>query len=309
MERPWRAAVSFKALCSSSISLQLHHAIDRVRLGTGVVEIKFTMLRLAAKHCCALALGILATSCGTLNNGRGWGQDVNLLPPPSQIGTAFGRALRDPATWAPAAAATLFAATEADENLSTWARDHTPLFGSEQGAFDGSSKLRDTLAASTLVTALATPSGKNAGPWMKAKLQGLAVEGLALWTTHEATFGLKRLSGRERPNDVDDMSFPSSRSANAFALAALSGRNLESLPMPEPYANTARVTLQLIASGAAWGRVESGSHFPSDVLAGAALGNFVASFIHDAFFGSKGNWKLAIEPLPAGTRMKLEVRH
>ena len=37
------------------------------------------------------------------------------------------------------------------------------------------------------------------------------------------------------------------------------------------------------ASGVAWARVEAGRHFPSDVLAGAALGNFITTFILDAF--------------------------
>jgi len=38
-----------------------------------------------------------------------------------------------------------------------------------------------------------------------------------------------------------------------------------------------------MASGTAWARVEAGVHYPSDVLAGAALGNFLTAFIHDAF--------------------------
>jgi hypothetical protein len=35
----------------------------------------------------------------------------------------------------------------------------------------------------------------------------------------------------------------------------------------------------------AWARVEGAKHFPSDVLAGAALGYFITAFIHDAFLG------------------------
>ena len=35
----------------------------------------------------------------------------------------------------------------------------------------------------------------------------------------------------------------------------------------------------------AWARVEGDRHYPSDVLAGAALGHFLSAFIHDAFLG------------------------
>jgi membrane-associated phospholipid phosphatase len=39
----------------------------------------------------------------------------------------------------------------------------------------------------------------------------------------------------------------------------------------------------VLASGVAWARVEARVHYPSDVLFGAALGHFLAAFIHDAF--------------------------
>ena len=38
-----------------------------------------------------------------------------------------------------------------------------------------------------------------------------------------------------------------------------------------------------------WARIEAGAHFPSDTLLGAALGNFVASFVNDAFLGPVGS--------------------
>lgn len=34
---------------------------------------------------------------------------------------------------------------------------------------------------------------------------------------------------------------------------------------------------------------EGGKHYPSDVLFGAALGNFVAIFVHDAFLPAESN--------------------
>ena len=40
------------------------------------------------------------------------------------------------------------------------------------------------------------------------------------------------------------------------------------------------------AWGTAWARVEAGKHYPSDVLASAALANFVAGFIQRAFISS-----------------------
>ena len=50
-----------------------------------------------------------------------------------------------------------------------------------------------------------------------------------------------------------------------------------------------KTSFRLIAAGTAWARVEGGVHYPSDVLFGAALGNFVAVFVHDAFLPADSN--------------------
>jgi hypothetical protein len=36
-------------------------------------------------------------------------------------------------------------------------------------------------------------------------------------------------------------------------------------------------------------------HFPSDVLAGAALGNFIALLVHDAFLGTGDGVAVAVQ--------------
>jgi membrane-associated phospholipid phosphatase len=65
----------------------------------------------------------------------------------------------------------------------------------------------------------------------------------------------------------------------------------------------------LLASGSAWARVEGGKHFPSDGLAGAALGHFLSTFIHDAFIGiPKANrCQLVIMPSKGGAMAYLYV--
>jgi hypothetical protein len=47
--------------------------------------------------------------------------------------------------------------------------------------------------------------------------------------------------------------------------------------------SSAQLALTALAAGTAWARIEAGQHYPTDVLAGAALGNFIAILIHDAF--------------------------
>ena len=49
-----------------------------------------------------------------------------------------------------------------------------------------------------------------------------------------------------------------------------------------------------LASATAWARVEGKKHFPSDVLAGAALGHFLTVVIHDTFIGLGDDHKFSL---------------
>jgi len=46
-----------------------------------------------------------------------------------------------------------------------------------------------------------------------------------------------------------------------------------------------RIGLATLTAGTAWARVEARQHFPSDVLAGGALGYVLAAFFNDALLG------------------------
>ena len=92
-----------------------------------------------------------------------------------------------------------------------------------------------------------------------------------------AVFSLKALVGRARPcgslahvhalvfGTPHDPSFPSGHAAGAFAVAAFVAFESRAHPV-------AKVALFVIAAGIALSRVVLGVHFPSDVVAGAALG-------------------------------------
>jgi hypothetical protein len=55
-----------------------------------------------------------------------------------------------------------------------------------------------------------------------------------------------------------------------------------------PAAVTAgRISLGTITAATAWARVEAYQHYPSDVLAGIAIGHFFGAFVTDAFVGAE----------------------
>lgn len=258
----------------------------------------------------ALGVALTATGCGTLPDGSRWGQDAFTCFDSNRIARAARGALLSPHTLVPLAGAAVFAIDDFDEKASDWATKHTPLFGSENGARKASDDLASFLAAETLVTALATPSGNEAAPWASAKMKGLAVEGTAIGITQSLTGVLKEAFVRDRPDGSNDNSFPSLHSSTAFACATLSNRNLDSIDLPAGMRPVFQSGNLVIASGVAWARIEGRKHYPSDVLFGAALGHFLTAFIHDAFLNlpDDDRVELAVGPLDTGAGIHLAVR-
>ncbi|MFQ5520160.1 MAG: phosphatase PAP2 family protein [Candidatus Methylomirabilia bacterium] len=250
-------------------------------------------------------LSIYAAGCGTLENGRGWGQDAIYPVDLSRLPRAAKKALFDPITYVPAAAALIFAIDDFDERVSDWAVRHNPVFGSESRASDASDYLRGALIAEAFATAVIAPSGDEPAEWASAKAKGIGVEALALGGSWLATNGLKVATDRTRPDRSDDRSFPSGHATSAFSAAALASRNLDSIQMKNGWRTALTATNIALASSVAWARVEGQRHFPSDVLAGAVLGNFLTVVIHDSFIGLRenGNLSLYIEPAKDGGKV------
>ncbi|MHB8481356.1 MAG: phosphatase PAP2 family protein [Nitrospiria bacterium] len=251
--------------------------------------------RSALRDLSLTCLVLMALSgCGTLPNGRAWGEDATLWPGLPKIRGAALHAIQSPVTWIPVAGTVVFSLGHLDQRVSDWASEKTPVFGSVDAADKASNSLLYTTIGGALLTALAAPSGPDSA----SKLKGLGVE-LAAGSATAGLTGLLHVGiNRERPNGLSGYSFPSGHSSGVFAAAALGGENVESLPLSDGVKTGVRTGFVTLAAGTAWARVEAKEHFPSDVLAGAALGNFISIFIHDAFLGLDENAPVALSVEP-----------
>lgn len=91
----------------------------------------------------------------------------------------------------------------------------------------------------------------------------------SFFTNYAATYALKQMFPKTRPNGADDESFPSGHTSVAFQGAAF---------IHLRYGIKYGVPAYLAASYVGWTRVESDNHYVVDVVAGAALG-IASSFI------------------------------
>jgi hypothetical protein len=200
---------------------------------------------------------------------------------PSSVWGRLGHSVTSAATqtevWVPAAAAALFRVGDWDEHMSDWAVDHTPIFGSPENADRWSDNLETASTWAMYGSILAVPSDREA----PGKLMTLAVDVVASWTTDEVTDAVKRATDRDRPNGRNRLSFPSGHTSGSFVHTTLAKENLDALPAG--WSTTADYALTTMAIATGWARIEAEQHYPSDVLFGAALGNFLAHVFINGF--------------------------
>jgi len=257
-----------------------------------------------------ILLSFYIAGCGTLNNGRGWGQDAIYPVDLKRVGRAAHNAFFDLQTLVPAIGALIFTIDDWDEKASDWAIDHNPVFGSIEDAVDASDAINTFLMAETVITTLATPSGDDPKTWAYSKFKGACVEIAANKAATRTTSYLKKKVGRKRPDESNDKSFPSGHATKAFSLSTLSNRNLDSIHMNKYLKRSLQTTNILLATGTAWARVEGHRHYPSDVLAGSALSHFLIAFIHDAFMGlpEDNKFDFVILPRKKGAEFKFTIQ-
>jgi membrane-associated phospholipid phosphatase len=224
--------------------------------------------------------------CASLPDEDRWGEDATYRPGWERVRLSAIDAVRDPRVWIPALGAGALQIGNMDEEISDWAVEHTPVFGSPQSADDWSDGLRVASILTYHASVLATPSGEDPASWFENKAKGYLVGMTAVAATSFATGQLKTSVDRQRPNETDDNSFPSGHASTTAAFTALTSRNLRWIETGDRARHTLDLGLGGLTIATAWARVESGNHFPSDTLFGIALGNFFAAFVNDAFLGT-----------------------
>ena len=208
-----------------------------------------------------------------------------------RIRQAAVNAAASKATWIPAVGALAFQAGHADQKVSDWASNTTPVYGSQHNAGRVSDILLQSTGGASVATILTMP--------MNARGTALVAETGGGILMRQFDSIIKQETGRTRPNGAGTVSFPSSHSAGTALNATLIYRNIEYLNPSSAAAAVSQISLVGMTAATAWARVEAKQHYPSDVLAGAAIGHFFGVFFTDAF--------LAGPPSSSGVTPAVEV--
>ncbi len=232
-----------------------------------------------------VALGSIC-GCGVMANGRGWGQDATLAPGWERVGQAARDALLAPATWAPLAGAVALQIDRADKDIQRWAAKNTPVYGTQRNADQMSDNLLTAAGALWALSGVAAPSGEEFGEWTLNKTRAFSIEVGAGIVTRGLVGISKGNTHRPRPNDANKESLPSAHATGTTFYASLGSRHVDTYGWPAGAVTASHIALGALTTATAWARVEANQHYPSDVLAGIALGHFMGAFVTNAFIGA-----------------------
>lgn len=245
-----------------------------------------------------LCLGIYLCLAGCASTTGGWGSKSTIKPGWERISIAAKKAATSKQTWVPLVGAALFSIEDYDEKTQEWIAEKTPLFGNNQDAQDFSDDLKDLAKLNLLATIFFVPTSDDDD---FSKLKGLAASAVAISVNRDVTNFIKRETSRLRPDGSDRESFPSGHTSSASTAASLSRHVIDHMSQLTPRQRKLwRASSFTIAGLTGWARIEGNKHYPSDVLAGYALGNFIGTFISEAFIGSTDglNYQVSVNVLP-----------
>ena len=190
-----------------------------------------------------------------------------------------------------------------DDRIAIWSATH------RIGLLDGPSVWLGTIdkvGAVWIVLAVVLGVLQRRGWWGTAGLALLTA--LATFAADSLSFGIKDLTSRPRPFEahpqihplyvVHSSSFPAGHAATAFAAAVL-------LSYAAPKLAPAFVALAALIG---WSRVYDGVHYPTDVLAGAALGAVVGAAAAGFLRLAERRSGSAFRPSWTGQRRRRNVR-
>lgn len=251
----------------------------------------------------AIALS-LAVLCGCA--GGGWGARTGFPDSWQIVGESARAAAVQPSVWVPLSGAVVLGVADLDDNISEWAVREQPLFGSN--AADVSDDLLTASLGVWALSAVLAPADSTGD-----KLRGAATQAGSILLTGGISEGLKSITSRRRPNDENNNSLPSGHASQAAVRTHFARSNLNYFDLPKGARRASKVALHTLDYATAWARVEANRHFPSDVLAGVAIGNFVAEFMRGIFFEVKPEAaahlqnQVQVQVLPGGAVLYLSV--
>lgn len=240
------------------------------------------------------------TSCSLLTKKGKWGRDALWPIRGSRIKDAFVKNAQSPHVWIPLIGAGAVHWAGYDKKISKDAVQQKAIYTTPKNTSYWSDHLNQILLYEMYASILLTPSvpeDDSLTKYAMSKVKGGLVVNFASSSSRYTRDVLAKFFKRERPNQIDNKSFPSGHSAEAGSRNMLISKNLATMDIHPNLKTGIEVVNTGMASATLWARLEGERHYPSDVLAGYAVGSFVAGFVFDSLMNMDEGEQLSVLPM------------
>jgi membrane-associated phospholipid phosphatase len=171
-----------------------------------------------------------------------------------------------------------------DGRISDSAARHTPLFGSQENAKQWTDALVIGLVPMMLYSAFQSDLPNKDEPAYLTRAKFIGFQSLIILADFTLITAIKNSSRRVRPDESDDLSFPSGHSSVSSGLSRTVFNNINnSHHRGTTFGRILQGTAFTSSILVAWGRVEAKKHHLSDVLLGNSFGAFISDFLYATF--------------------------
>ena len=218
-------------------------------------------------------------------------------------------AIEHPNTWIPLSGAVVIYATNTDKKISKFAVKHKFIYGDKYSANRYSNIFtRYVLNISDYVVSIASPCIHENDSWLFEKTKRIIVHNIAFITAYETKDIIKFQALRLRPNKHDHFSMPSGHALMPILFCNLINQDIQRMDIPKRANSGIRGLVYSFGYIAAWGKIEGNSHYPTDSLVGAAIGNFFATFFYELIMNpKKNNFQIGIKPIKTGAAIQIRA--
>lgn len=193
--------------------------------------------------------------------------------------------IKNPYVVTPLVSALVISLTDLDGQITDYASDYNPIFGSNNRAKNYSDLV--TFLALPIASTLSTRLVEKNNFSTRSEFLQYSTIIIAPFVTLTLNSLLKNSSGRLRPDLSDTQSFPSSHTGMASALSEQINQNAELIYHNKNITKNTRIMTEALTFSVAWARMEARKHHLTDVLVGYSIGKFFGLFFHDLVFNKK----------------------
>lgn len=243
---------------------------------------------------------LILQSCSVINKKGSWGKKALYPLRSERLVEAIKKNASSGHVWGPLIGVGVVTALDLDRNISNWVHHEGAIYKDVRAADNWSDHFNNIQKYEMYAVILLTPShdeDMSFTQYLYNKVRGGFALNIASSSTRFTVDQVRKVVHRQRPNRMDMKILPSGHASEAGARRVIVSKGVDAIDMKEQLRTGIKFLNTGMSAATIWARVEGKRHYPSDVLAGYALGSFVSGVVYDFLMNDDSEQSFSFIPM------------